>query len=286
MTFSVTKTYLALVAGVAFDQGLIKDLDECIHKSLPGIGFDSPHNDQITWRHMLQFTSEWEGTCFGIPDQVDRFRQVAVQGGASSQRKGEARELQNPGTYWEYNDIRINQFSLALLHLFQKPLPEVLAEHIMQPLGCSNTWQWHGYENSWVTIETNRQTREIQSVPGGGHWGGGMVISAADQSRVARLLLNGGEWKQGTTNQRLLSRQWVEAMKAPCDIAPFYGFFTWLNDQHCVSRHAPEDAFFAFGVGGQYILHDPQNQLIGVYRWLDADAFPAVLELTYELLQG
>ena len=67
MTFSVTKTCLALVAGIAYDQGLLPPLDQPIAQRLPGIGFDNQHNRCITWRQMLQFTSEWQGSCFGIP---------------------------------------------------------------------------------------------------------------------------------------------------------------------------------------------------------------------------
>ena len=62
-TFSVAKTYLALLAGVAHGQGLLPDVDAPVATQLPGIGFDSPHNAAITWRHLLEQTSEWEGSC-------------------------------------------------------------------------------------------------------------------------------------------------------------------------------------------------------------------------------
>ncbi len=128
LTFSVAKTYLALLAGVAHDRGLLPDVDEPVGVRVRGIGFDEGRNAQVTWEHLLQQTSEWEGECFGVPDQVDRYRTVQFQGGAAAGRKGDPRPLQAPGTYWEYNDVRINQLSLALLHLFGRPLPEVFRE--------------------------------------------------------------------------------------------------------------------------------------------------------------
>ena len=70
-TFSVAKTYLALLAGVAHGQGLLPDSNEPVVERLPGIGFDSEHNRAITWDHLLTQTSEWEGSCFGLPDSVD-----------------------------------------------------------------------------------------------------------------------------------------------------------------------------------------------------------------------
>ena len=73
LTFSVAKTYLALLAGVAQMHGLLPDEDERVSARLSGIGFDdSEHNRAITWSHLLTQTSEWEGTSFGLPDTVDR----------------------------------------------------------------------------------------------------------------------------------------------------------------------------------------------------------------------
>ncbi len=76
LTFSVAKTYLALLAGVAAGQGLLPDVDQPVCERLPGIGFDSAHNRRVTWLQLLQQTSEWEGSSFGIPDTVDRNRTV------------------------------------------------------------------------------------------------------------------------------------------------------------------------------------------------------------------
>ena len=67
---------LAMLAGVAHDTGLLPNLDEPISVKVQGIGFESPHNQPITWMQLLQQTSEWEGDCFGVPDQVDRYRHL------------------------------------------------------------------------------------------------------------------------------------------------------------------------------------------------------------------
>ncbi len=276
MTFSVTKTYLALLAGIAMDDGLLTDLTEPVCRKVPGIGFDDAHNSQVSWQHLLQFTSEWEGSCFGIPDQIDRYRVVGFQTAGESGRKGDPRQLHPPGSYWEYNDVRINQFSLALARLFGRALPEIFDQRIATPLGTSGSHQWHGYENSWVDINDNR----IQSVPGGGHWGGGMRISARDQAKIGQLMLQRGRWN----DRQLLSRHWIEAMLTPCAIAPFYGFFTWLNTGRKAVPAATEGSFFGLGVGGQLIWHAPELQLVAVFRWIDSNAGNEVVKLTRSLL--
>jgi CubicO group peptidase (beta-lactamase class C family) len=85
-------------------------------------GFNSLQNRDITWRHLLQQTSEWQGTLWDKPDSIDHNRDVgkSERGGA---KKGTLRAMRPPGTVWEYNDVRVNRLSLALLHVFREPLP-------------------------------------------------------------------------------------------------------------------------------------------------------------------
>jgi CubicO group peptidase (beta-lactamase class C family) len=61
MTFSVTKSYLATVAGLAWDDGLIGDLDAPMGELVTDGTFASAHNSAITWHQLLQQRSEWEG---------------------------------------------------------------------------------------------------------------------------------------------------------------------------------------------------------------------------------
>ena len=87
--------------------------------------------------------------------------------------------------------MRVNRLALALLRRFRRPLPEVFAERIMQPIGASADWRWHGYRTSMVEIDG----RMIESVSGGSHWGGGVAIHAEDQARIGLLMLHRGVWQ-------------------------------------------------------------------------------------------
>lgn len=267
LTFSVAKTYLALLAGVALTRGLIADLDTPVVDRLPGIGFDSAHNRPITWRHLLQQTSEWEGTLFGLPDTVDRYRKVSHDPRPVAGTKGDARPLQAPGSYWEYNDVRINQLSYALLHLFGRALPEVFREALMQPLGASDGWAWRGYDDAWVALPDGRR---VQSVPGGTHWGAGVSIGARDQARLGQLLLDGG--------RDLMGADFVRAMREPCAIAPFYGLLVWLNRDGHTFPGASREAFFMVGAGGHYTWVEPAHGAVVVVRWLDSAAAGGFME--------
>jgi CubicO group peptidase (beta-lactamase class C family) len=266
MTFSVAKSYLSLLAGIAMADGLIGDLDDRVAE---GPEFAGPHNGAITWRHLLQQTSEWEGTLFGKEDRIDRYRSLATEfAGKTAPKKGDPRPLQAPGTYWEYNDVRVNALSLALLRRFGRALPEVFAERILNPIGGSPDWRWEGYSTSWVTVGG----RQVQSVSGGGHWGGGVFIHAEDQARIGQLMLNGGVWG----GRRILPEGWVAESVKPLAIKPDYGLLWWLNAGGAYQPSASRDSYFAIGAGGNVTWIDPANDLVAVLRWMDMaqlDAF-------------
>jgi CubicO group peptidase (beta-lactamase class C family) len=259
-TFSAAKSYLSLLAGIAFDDGLISDLDEPVSATVTDGGFASAHNAIITWRHLLTNTSEWEGTLFGKADTIDRNRSLATEG----RGKRGSRVLQAPGTYWEYNDVRVNRLSLALLRLFGRALPEVFAERIMEPIGASHDWSWHGYSTSVVDVGG----KQIESVSGGTHWGGGMRIHAEDMARIGLLMAARGAWG----GRQLVSEHWVELSLAPCSLNHSYGFLWWLNTHRARLPAAPASSFFAVGAGGNMIWIDPEHGVVAVMRWMDPAA--------------
>ena len=268
MTFSIAKSYLSLLAGIACADGLIADPDEKVGLTVHDGGFEGSHNGAVTWRQLLQLTSEWEGTLWGKSDVIDRNRDIAVE--AQGRRKGEWRELQPPGTYWEYNDVRVNRLSLALLRRFGRPLPDVFRERIMAPLGASADWRWEGYRNSFVEIGG----RQVQSVPGGGHWGGGVFIHAEDQARIGLMMLRRGRWG----DRRVVAEDWVRQTTTPSGRNPQYGLLWWLNTERQRYPGASAESFFAFGAGGNVTWIDPAHDIVSVMRWMDPAAIGAFME--------
>lgn len=254
MTFSVTKSFLSTTAGLAFDERLIKNVTEKVSNYVWDDSFEGAHNSKITWDNLLTQSSDWSGTLFGLHDWADR---PPKEGGIDDWKN---RKLNEPGTVFKYNDVRVNLLAYSLLQVWRRPLPMVLKEKIMDPIGASSTWRWYGYENSFV----NMDGMMMQSVSGGGHHGGGMFISAADQARFGLLFLRNGKWK----NQQLLSEKWVKAVHQPSATNKDYGYMWWMNTSKRWKDVAAE-IYFAAGAGGNYIVVDNQNDLLVVVRWID-----------------
>ncbi|MDX1543019.1 MAG: serine hydrolase, partial [Christiangramia sp.] len=184
MTFSVTKSFLSTTALIARDKNLITDFEEPVVNYVWDDTFEGEHNSRITWEHLLQQNSDWSGQLWGGFDWADRPPQD------QSIDEWRSRELHEPGTYFKYNDVRVNVLAYSLLNVFRIPLPKVLKQNIMDPINASQSWRWFGYENSWTTIDGLK----MQSVSGGGHSGGGMFINTEDMARFGLLFMNDGKW--------------------------------------------------------------------------------------------
>lgn len=273
MTHSVTKSFLNALIGVAADKGLIHSVYDTVANYVPpievyGTGeliypFSTAHNRTLTWDVMLRQTSDWEGTLWGKPDWADRPE------GNYSEWKTRARHT--PGSVWKYNDVRVNALALAATSVWRQPLPQVLKAQIMDPIGASNTWRWYGYRNSWIVLDG----APVQSVSGGGHWGGGMFINAYDMARFGLLTLHSGNWN----GQQLLSAQWVKQALTPTTANTGYGYMNWfLNTDKKMLPSAPEKAFVHVGNGSNLIYVDPEHDLVVVMRWIEYKAMDEMIK--------
>ena len=256
MTFSVTKSFLSTMAGLAEDQGLIADTKDLAGNYIWDGTFAGAHNSKITWEHLLQQNSAWSGELWGGKDWADR---PSREGNIDDWKLEKPKE---PGTVMEYNDVRVNVLAYALTHVWRKPMPLVLKEQIMDKIGASTTWRWFGYDEAWTEIDGIK----MKSVTGGGHSGAGLFISAEDMARFGMLFLNDGKWK----NEQLISSAWIQKATTPSIPNPNYGYMWWLNQKG--DRHwegLSEDIFYAAGFGGNFIVIDKAHDVVVVTRWLE-----------------
>ncbi|MFL5807963.1 MAG: serine hydrolase domain-containing protein [Flavisolibacter sp.] len=287
MTHSVTKSFLSTVIGLAVDKGMIRSVQDTVSHYIPPIEvydashqntineqllypFSSEHNRRLTWDVMLRQTSDWEGTLWGKPEWADRPDTDAS--------KWLNRKRNEPGAVWEYNDVRVNALALAATCVWRKPLPQVLKENIMDPIGASNTWRWYGYSNSWIVLDGEA----VQSVSGGGHWGGGMFINAYDMARFGLLTLHEGNWN-GT---QLISKSWIHQATTPTPAQPTYGYMNFfLNTDKKYLPSAPASAFVHVGNGTNIIYVDREHDLVMVVRWIENKDIDGLVKKVLEALK-
>ena len=252
-TYSAAKSFLSTILGLTLDREMIADIKDPVAKYVHDGGYDSDQNRKITWEHHARQTSEWEGELWGKNSDFV---------GTAEYGKGERkpRALQEPGTFYEYNDVRINRLALSLLRLWEKPLPEVLENEIMDPIDASDTWRWVPYRDSKVMING----REMPSVSGGTRWGGGLWISARDEARFGYLFLRNGRWR----DKQLVSEAWVkQATTSRGPVGPDYGYLWWLNTAGEAWPNAPTTSYAALGAGQNTIWVDPEHDIVIVWRW-------------------
>ena len=295
MTFSVTKSFVSTVVGLAVERGLIRSIDDSVfryvgpilHATIPSLAneggrgrfdarvpiepFETPHNRKITWRHMLQQTSDFEGTLWGKPEWADR--------PSNTPATWWTRERMAPGSTYEYNDTRVNALALATTVVWHRPLPEVLNELVMTPIGASSTWRWFGYDNSWIVLDG----KLIQAVSGGGHWGGGMFISAYDMARFGLLTGRNGKW--GT--KQVIPESWIRESQKPTSAQPTYGFMNYfLNTDRKPMPSASASVYWHLGNGTNAIIVDPEHDLVVVTRWIQGNALDGLMQRVLGALRG
>ncbi len=271
MDFSATKSYLSTVAGLAVDAKLIKSVKEKVNEYVWDETFEGEHNSKITWEHLLTQSSDWYGELFGIDDWADR-----------PDNNGKLddwihRKLFEPGEHFKYNDVRVNLLAYALLQVWRKPLPVILKEKIMDPIGASTTWRWYGYDNSFVNIDGVM----MQSVSGGGHFGGGLFINTLDQARFGLLFLRKGKW----LDKQLVSEKWVNAAHQPSPANKSYGYMWWTNSESEFPG-VPASVYYAQGFGGNYIIVDNEHDLVVVTRWLDTTKTGELMKLIIKAVEN
>ena len=250
-TYSVAKSMLATVAGVAVRDGRIA-VDETVGKRVVDGGYASGRNAQVTWKQHLQQETEWEGSLWGKNADF-----VGKDAFGAGERK--PRALQAPGSFYEYNDVRINRFALSLLRVFDQSVPQVFKQQVMDPIGASNSWKWVPYHNSYVELNG----KQLPSVSGGTRWGGGMWINSWDMARFGYLWLRGGEWQ----GKQVLPASYVKEALTPSAHGPDYGYLWWLNTKGKNLPGLPANAYAALGAGSNTIVVSPDHDLVIVWRW-------------------
>jgi hypothetical protein len=259
MTFSVTKSFISTIVGLAFDRRIIKSLQDRAN------GYSSPINltgktinsttrncseNRDCWNYLKQKTiAKSPGTAFcgrraigkelsganptGLTDRTE----TRIIGLAETKRAGRGLRVQRRARQCT-GARRAQSLAQASAAGFK--------ENVMDEIGASDSWRWLGYENSWVVMDG----LPVQSVSGGGHWGGGMFISATDMARFGLLSLNRGKWNK----KQILSEEFFRQATTPTVAQPTTAYELFSQHRPQALSDAPAVRFRARRQRDEYHL--------------------------------
>jgi CubicO group peptidase (beta-lactamase class C family) len=244
-SFSVAKSVLSTLVGIAIDEGSIGSVEDPVTEYVPELLDRDPRFERVTLRHLLTMSSGityWE-PAIPVPfgDDVSTYydpdmRRLALEG----------TEIEGPpGREWHYNNYHPLLLGLVLERATGMSVSEYMSTRLWQPLGAEAdaTWNLDSERSGFEKLES------------------GLNATGADYARFGLLFLHDGEWN----GARIVSREWVRAATAKdrsSDPARDYQYFWWID----VERPG---RFYALGNYGQYVYVAPDAETVIVRNGSD-----------------
>jgi CubicO group peptidase (beta-lactamase class C family) len=237
---SATKSMVAILVGMALEEGKFTGLDQSISDFAPQ--WKGTPKEAITLRHLLSMTSGLNSKGFRV-----------------SNAKGDQFEVNSkmplshePGTVWNYNTPAYHMFFRILEKATGESLEVYAQRKLFGPLGMEHT--------TWMKEETGDVTNYYRA-----------ICSTRDLGRFGIFALRGGRWR----DKQLVSEEFFKLATTPSqEMNPAYGFLWWLNAEKGTSarggtadyrfRDAPRDTIAALGAQGQIVIVVPSLDLVVV----------------------
>lgn len=278
-SFSVVKSFVATLTGIAHDEGKIKSFDEPMTNYLPEFLKKDPRFAQITIQHLLDMRSGllWDEGSYGLKD-------ASIKLGFRPNMKPHIYKIkikEAPGVQTEYQSINTMLLAMIISKATGKTAAEYLSEKIWKPLQMEYAATWN----------TDKRRLEIAYA--------GLNATARDFAKLGRLYLREGDWN-GT---QVVSKAWIDSTVTgqlmleegyknqfwghrSYDLFPdslsavtaassgkyakpaIHGYVTNGLKQFYLSYAG--NGYYALGILGQYIYINPANESIIVrlgYHW-------------------
>jgi CubicO group peptidase (beta-lactamase class C family) len=237
-SFSVAKSFLSTLVGIAIDDGAIHSVTDPVTEYVPELAQRDSRFDQITLQDLLTMSSgiRYEEQSLPLPwgDDVNTYyatdlRDLALNGTQIERA---------PGQEWHYDNYNPLLLGLVLERATGMSVSEYMAGRLWQPLGAEvdATWSLDSDADGFEKMES------------------GLNAAPVDYARFGELFLHGGRWN-GT---QIVSSGWVReatAADTSTDPAAHYQYFWWIDT-------ARPGRFYALGNLGQYIYVAPDADTV------------------------
>lgn len=234
-SFSMAKTVVTMLLGLAIEDGYIDSLDQPLIELLPEFA-DDPKAQQATIGSLSTMTSgfDWDEHYYSPFSPT-----VALLYSNNVGRFLLKRSFSHdPEEHFYYSSASTQLLAMSIERALTKndpslTLSEYLSRKLWQPLGMNDAALWHldgtGMELGYCCLNTN----------------------ARNYAKLGQLMLQGGAWN----GEQLIPAAFAERMRTSKAV-PYYGYSTWINPQH-------EPKFYSFrGHLGQYIVVVPEHDLV------------------------
>ena len=210
-TASMHKTVLAILTGIAIDQGYIKGVDEKAFNYITEWSDDN--RNTITIKQMLQQASGIDYPTFSL-NPLTEWNQLVV-GDHIEEVTLNQLQKKKPDSEFAYNGINPQALGILLQRATGQKYSTYLSDNLWKPLA---------EDDAYVILdsEKNRMPRMFCCLD----------ATARDWLRIGLLILNKGK----IGNHRVVSEQWINEMITPSDLNPNYGYLTWLGREHQENR--------------------------------------------------
>lgn len=238
-SFSMAKSIVGLLIGVAIDEGKIKSIDQPVGDYIPE--FKEGDKSKITIRHLLMMSSglDWNEGYASLTSQVTE----AYYGSDLYKLVANLKVASTPGKEWSYKSCDPELLAIILTKATGVPLAEYASEKIWKQVGATHTAQWSldhkdGLEKAYCCFYSN----------------------ARDFARFGKLALNDGKWN----DKQIVDSTYVSLITHPNGLidpetnqpVKVYGY-QWWTDNFLNHR-----VFYMRGILGQYVIVVPDMKLI------------------------
>lgn len=248
LTFSVAKSYVSTLIGLALEDGAIKSLDDKVTDYLPqmkGTGYDGPTirdllrmRSGVDWLEVYEFGSDTQLT------QVHDNSLVAYRYRWCDYAANDSKPGPNaPGAVFNYATLDTSVLGCILETAVGKTGAEYMSEKLWKPAGMES-------DAYWIMDGPDSVGREF--------FGAGLNATARDHARFGLMFLNGGI----ANGKQVVPAAWVAEATVPDEGFEPTGPGEALGYQYQWWTLADSDAYSAIGLHHQFIYVDPANDMV------------------------
>lgn len=236
-SFSVTKSVIGILVGIALDEGKIKTLDDPVYMYYPE--YESGENRKLTIRHLLTMSSGLD-----YDESYTSLTSPTTRAYYDTQLRKQMNDLclvEEPGKRFEYRSSDTQILGFVLQSATGISISEYASQKLWKPMGAEHDAQWSldhkdGDEKAYCCFYSN----------------------ARDFARIGKLVLHRGRWN----GRQIVSENYINQMIAPAPLLDegrpnlIYGYQWWIRKQ------GGHDVYYARGILGQYIFVIPDHDLV------------------------